>query len=295
MRPGENFALAMRPRLKSFSTLGKSAMHPVIEGMVISAAVSIAISSVVLGIFSRESSRRYTGALGYAAGFLAAFAYLHHRDPTLRWSWLPWLALVAAFVGPIAINSGIGALERVVLGAIFSLAAGWFLVPINESLRVAYVVGFAGIMVVHWNLLDRLTQKASGMPLWSALAATSVSAAALVAYAFSVKNGSIGAVATAAMVGGGLSAIWKQEFTIVRGMVASSCVVLCGILLAARLYEALTYLTIALLLISPLMLWLFEFGPLSRLQGVRAHLAKIAAVGLPHIVAWSLTWTGLPA
>ncbi len=263
-----------------------------LEVMVIAAAVSIAISSVVLGSFSQETASRYTGALGYAAGFLSAFAYLesHALSPTLPWHWLPWLALIGGVIGPIAIASGVRPLERWVLSAIFSLAAAWLLVPTQRALqpmRTPYMLAFAGSLAVFWNLLDRLSRKESGIPLCVALAATSLSGAALVAYEFSVRIGFLSAVGAAALAGGGLSAAWKRDFTIVRGMLGAQSVVLCGVLLTAQLGDGLAIPLLTLILLAPLTLWVFEVGPLATLQGYRAALTKAFAVGLPHLAAWS--------
>ena len=266
-------------------------MSPPLEVMVIAAAVSIAISSIVLGSFSSEAASRYTGALGYAAGFLAAFAYLESRAlaPTVHWHWLPWLALAAGMIGPISIAGGVRPLERFVLITLFSLAAAWLLVPTRPALlplRTSHIFVFAGSLAVLWQLLDGLSRKESGIPLCIALAATLTSGAALVAYEFSIRIGFLGAAGAAALAGGGLSAAWKRDATIIRGTVGAPSVVLCGILLTAKLDDGLTIPLIALILLAPLTLWLFEAGPLGRLKGYRAALAKAFAVGLPHFAAW---------
>lgn len=268
-------------------------MNPLIEAMVIAGAVSVAVSAIVLSCLPSSESARYTGALGVAAGFLSAYAYLEpgHLTPASHWQWLPWLAMIASIVGPISLATGVKLPERWALSVILALTAAWFLVPTRASLepmRTTYLLAVAAGMTLLWNLMDRPAQSQSGVPLALALAATSLSGAALVAFAVSIRIGFLGAVGAAALAGGGLSAAWKRDSTFVRGMLAPASVILIGVLLTAQL-NGLPISTIALILSAPVTLWLFEAGPLARLQGLQSQLVKTIVVAVPHIAAWCLS------
>lgn len=268
-------------------------MNPLIEAMVIAGAVSVAVSAIVLTCLPASESARYTGALSFAAGFLSAYAYLEprHLIPVSQWQWLPWLALIAAVVGPISLASGLRLSERWALSVIVALAAAWFLVPTRASLepaRSTYILSVAVGVTLLWNLMDRPAQRESGVPLVLALAATCLSGAALVAFAVSIRIGFLGAAGAAALTGGGLSAALKRDCTAVRGVLAPACVLLVGVMLTAQL-NGLPLSTIALILSAPLTLWLFEGGPFSKLQGLQLQLVKSIVVAVPHIAAWCLS------
>jgi hypothetical protein len=269
------------------------------SGIAISIAVSVIVSLLTSVCFSRESAARYAGALGIAAGFLAAYAYLEPRNlaPTLHWQWLPWLVACAAIMGPIAIASGVGTIERFVVVTLFSLAAAWFLIPTRASfapMRMTYVINFTLGMTVFWNLLDRLLARPkSAAAVFVALAATVASGSALVAFAFSIRIGVLGAAGAAGLAGGVLAFLWKRDAAIIRGLVGPACILLAGELLTAEINDAINPPTIALIAIAPLMLWLFEAGPLAKLKGFTAWATKTALVALPLIAAWGLSWSGI--
>ncbi|MDB5343548.1 MAG: hypothetical protein JWP89_1925 [Schlesneria sp.] len=268
-------------------------------GIAISIAVSMIVSLLTSICLSRESAARYAGALGIAAGFLAAYAYLEPRNwvPTLHWQWLPWLVACAAIMGPIAIASGVGTIERFVVVTLFALAAAWFLVPTRASfapMRMTYVINFTLGVAVFWNLLDRLlTRPKSAAAVFSALAATAASGSALVAFAFSIRIGFLGAAGATGLAGGVLAFLWKRDAAIIRGLIGPACILLAGELLTAEINDAINPPTIALIAMAPLMLWLFEAGPLAKLKGIAAWSARAALVALPLAAAWGLSWSGI--
>ncbi len=268
-------------------------------GIAISIAVSMIVSLLTSVCFSRESASRYAGALGISAGFLAAYAYLEPRNlsPTLHWQWLPWLVACAAIMGAIAIATGVGTIERLVFVTLFSLAAAWFLVPTRASfapMRMTYVINFTLGVTLFWNLLDRLlTRPKNDGAVFIALAATVASGSALVAFAFSTRIGFLGAAGATGLAGGVLAFLWKRDPAIIRGLIGPACILLAGELLTAEINDAINPPTIALIAMAPLMLWLFEMGPLAKLKGTAAWSAKATLVALPLVAAWGLSWSGI--
>ncbi len=94
-------------------------------------------------------------------------------------------------------------------------------------------------------------------------------------------------------VGGVLAFLWKRDAAIIRGLIGPACILLAGELLTAEINDAINPPTIALIAIAPLMLWLFEVGPLAKLKGIAAGATKAALVALPLIAAWGLSWSGI--
>lgn len=268
------------------------------NGLAIAIAASVVVSLLVSVCFSRESAARYVGALAMAAGLLAYYIYADRKSlsPTLHWQWIPWLVACAAIIGPLSIATGVGIIERLAVITLFSLAAAWLLVPTRATfapMRMTYLINFTIGAALFWNLLDRLTHPKNGGTVFAGLVATVVSGTALVAFAFSIKIGFVGALGAASLSGGILAFLWKRDAAIVRGLIGPACILLAGELLTAEINDAISPPTIALVAIAPLMLWLFEAGPLAKLKGTTAHAGKAALVALPLLAAWGLSWSGI--
>lgn len=266
-------------------------MQVLIQGMVIAATVSMATAAVAMCVFSRETATRYTGSIAYAAGFIAAFRFLQPKDmlPVSHWHWLPWLAAISALIGAIGLVPGLKTIERWLLVAVFALAAGWLLVPTWKVLmpyRANYILAFAGSLLALWGLLDPIASRNSGGPPVLALGLSLLSGSAMTAYAVSAEIGFLGAAGGAALMGGGLAATWKQDSGMIRGMLGAASLVLLGTLMSARLYDGPPLTVLALIACAPLLLWLFELGPLAKLGQAQGLILKPILVAIPHVVAW---------
>lgn len=251
-----------------------------------SAAVSIGLALVMFVVVRGESARRYAGALGFAAGFAAAYAWLEPRNlsPSLSWHWLPWLATAAAIIGPVGIATGVRMPERWALSVVFALAAAWLLVPTRATFqpwRLTYLMAFASVLVLSWNVLDQLAQTGTGRSLSAALALTSLASSALIAYTVSLRIGFLTAASASALIGVLLTTIWTQDRTILRGALPCHGVVLCGAILTSSLDDGFPRYAPLLILIAPQMLWLFQFGPLAKLRGSMGLIARAIAIAAP--------------
>lgn len=273
-------------------------MAAAIFGLAISATASIITAIAVMLSFFPETARRYAGALGLAVGFLTYNYYFDPKNlsPTLHWQWIPWLVACAAIIGPVAIAEGVGVVERFVLVALFSLVAAWLLMPTRASFapqKMIYLLNLTIGLTLFWNLLDGLIHPKNCAAVFAALWATVLCGSVLTTYAFSIRIGFLGIVGSVAICGAALTALWKLDVMIVRGLIGPAGVLLAGQLLTAEINDAINPPTIALVVIAPLMLWLFEAGPLTKLNGLSSGFAKASLVALPLIGAWALSISGI--
>lgn len=273
-------------------------MAAAIFGLASSATASIFTTIFVMLCFFPETARRYAGALGLAAGLLTYNYYFEPKNlsPTLHWQWIPWLVAGAAIIGPIAVAEGVGVVERLILIAMFSLVAAWLLMPTRATFapqKMIYLLNLTIGLTLFWNLLDGLAHPKNCAAVFVALWATAISGSVLVAYAFSVRIGFLGIVGAAAICGGAIAVLWKRDAMIVRGLIGPTGVLLAGQLLTAEINDAINPPTIALVAIAPLVLWLFEAGPLAKLKGGISHVTKAMLVALPLIGAWGLSISGI--
>lgn len=272
-------------------------MESLINGALISAAVSVAVSLGVWRSFPQGCALRFAGALALAAGFVAAYSQIEPGClvPTTNRHWLVWLVSVAAVLGPIGLASGVAIGERWTMTVIVALATALLLVPARTApFRVHYVVLLTAGLVLWWNLVDGLGSPKNLFALTGSLIVTFLSGAGLVAYSSSLKISGIGVAGAGGLAGCALLATFARDVTLVRGSLGACSVVLWGMLLNAQLYDV-PWPPLVLIASSPLVLWLMETGPLSRMQGRRASIGKAILVGLPHIGAWGLSIGGIAA
>lgn len=268
-------------------------MKPLLEGVLAPIAVSVCMAIGFLRWSSARPSRSYVGSLAFSAGFFAGFAFLETRElrPTTYWHWLPWLAVVAAIVGPIALAARVRAWRRMSLIVVLTLTAAWFLVPTWASLqptRGIYVATFAGSLFVFWLLLDPLAGRVPRAFLCGTLALSSLNGGVLVAVFVSVRFGLLGIAAAAALAGPFVAAILTREEAIVRGLLPVHAVTLGGILLAAQVNSGMPTAALLLIATAPLPLWLCEQGPFARLRGKWKSAVRLGVVSLPLAAAWGL-------
>ena len=269
-------------------------MKPLLESVLVPAVVSVVTTIGILRGFSGDVSRRYTGSLAFAAGFLAGFAFLETRElrPSTYWHWLPWVAVVASIVGPIGLAAGVRPPERLALLIVLTLVAAWFLVPTWASLqptRGGYIAAFAGSVFLLWFLLDPLAGRVPHALLCGTLVLSSLNGGVLVAAFVSVRFGLLGVAAAAALSGPFVAAILYRDDAILRGLLPVHVVVLGGIMLAAQVNVGLPSATLVLIPAAPLIHWLCEIGPLARLHGKWRSVVRFGAIGLPLAVAWGLS------
>jgi hypothetical protein len=269
-------------------------MIPLLDGVLVPVAVAIVVAIGVLRGFPGDASRRYAGALAFVAGFVAGFAVLepHALRPSTYWHWLPWLAVVAAVVGPIGLAAGVRPPERWALMIALTLTAAWFLVPTWAALqpsRNIYIGVFAGSIFLLWFLLDPLAERVPHAVLYSALALSSLNGGVLVAAFVSVRFGLLGIIAAAALGGACVATIRNRDEVILRALLPAQVVVLGGVMLAAQVNVGLPSAALTLVPIAPLALWLCEKGPLSHMRGKWGYIVRFGAVCLPLAIAWGLS------
>ncbi len=276
-----------------------SQVQAVVQGLAVPAAVS-AVLAWLLGRSRRAILRNSTAGVACSAGFFAAFALLHreHLTPTEFWHRLPWLGGLAAVIstGLAAIPRGSlagSALRRAVELAL-AVGVATLLVPTWRSLvptRTLHVAGFATSLFMLIVLLDRLAARGLNRMLLFALAMASFCGAAFLAVELSLTFGALGGALFATLAGCWLVLLLRKQKEFVASALPVYAVILGGLMLAGWLnvnsFPNARPLRISMALIpaAPLVLWLFEFGPLSRLKGIKSTVAQVAAVVLALVAA----------
>lgn len=263
-----------------------------LEAALIVTATSAAVSLMILATTPAKFAHHFAGALAFAISYFAVYYFLapKHLSPTTYWHWLPWLAAIGSIVGAVATYP-----RRVIgwiLTALFALGAAWLLVPTWKSLqnqRTTQVVIFAAFQMAFPVVLDRPSQRASGLPVSMALLATSLFSSLVVGIEGSLRMGELGAAGAGALTGAIVGILWKRDHTIIRSLLPAHTAVLTGILFTAMLGDTISATATALFLISPAMLWLFEFGKLAQLRGIKFVLARALAVGIPLVAGTVLS------
>lgn len=266
-------------------------MRSMMEATILASILSAAVSISVLTWLPRVCSHRHAGASGFAAGLTVAFAFAFgkHISPSTYWHWLPWIVVVAGIIGPIGLASGVTMGERWLMSAVLTLVAGFLLVPTRPSLlsiRLTYVLMFALTIWLLWGLADALATTRDVSLLGVILGCMTLNSGSIVAYSYSLTIGFLGLAAFASLTGGLVAFAWRRDSLIIRGMLASQFLATGGVLLAALVNDGLNYAAVGLILVSPLMLLLFQIPAISRNRLISHWMAKISLALAPQFWAW---------
>ncbi len=171
------------------------------------AAIAAAVFLAVRRLCPAEIAQRYAGPVALAAGFVLAYAAQAPASqwaPTRYWHWIPYLALAAAVIGPIAASGGLRGFERWLLEAFVCCLAAALLVPHWPTLYPAraYSVPLLAIYLLALvRLLEPLAARVSGTSLLAAFTVTAGGVALLIAVFASLTDAGLAAI-TAAALGG---------------------------------------------------------------------------------------------
>ncbi len=257
-------------------------------GMIVPAAVSIALVYVCRRWLPQSVSRRYALAVGLTTGFVVGYALLPSWAewvPTRHWHWLPYLAVAAMIVGPIGFARGVWVVERWLISLILAIASACVLVPDWASLeptRHLYVGFLSAYLFVLATCLPPLTDRLSPR-LFLALLATVASILALMVLAtVSLRYGHLAGLVASAMVGCCVSTFLFDDSVTLRSLAVRSLVPVFSILVGGCAFvgsiEPQPPLAGLLVLpASPLALWVVTWLPLPK-DGRLASTVQVIAV-----------------
>jgi hypothetical protein len=261
--------------------------------------------AIYLGRSSSYFVRRYAFAVPVAVGFVLGHWLNPDRLPLVpdrHWQWLPYLTLLVASVGGFSRPErywGERAAEIALLG--FTVVAAVWLVPTWESLQPPWPVMIL-LLCVYLFVLPRL------MLTWPYPAffrnrrllflTTGVlfATVAYIAIEVSLKIGGSLVPAVAAMSGVCLASLWlKRDNEIgfqfeIAGLIPVFALIAGGGAFVGAIELPEPRYLLLFIPASPLMLWLFAFGPLAKFKGSTAIIAQTIAVAIVPIAifAWTL-------
>jgi hypothetical protein len=262
-----------------------------IYGGLVPFVIAIAVWWLCWWALTETTRTRYAAALALAAAFCTGYVILPEWAelvPVRHWQWLPYVAALAGVVSPIGLAAGVSRIERGILHALLAGGAAWLLVPDWESLepsRGVYVALLGGYLFVLATLLDLLPDRLSGvtLQLWLTLAAFAV--AGTIAAFVSAKYGQVATVAASSLLGCTVAGWSRGTSTTTRGLIPVFALLIGGATFVGAIEPEPPMYAILLVPAAPLALWLFAWGPLSRLRGIAAFAAQACAVLLPIGIA----------
>ena len=256
-----------------------------------------------------QFAERYSLGIALAAGFGVGYWLLPEWAPLLptkHWQWLPYLA-AAAVTGGLALATGVSWVERVLAYGALALVAAWLLVPLWDDLkppRHYSIPLLAAYLLLLTSLLTALPDRLLGPLFVALLAVTAGGVALLVAVGWSVMYGQVGAIAAAALGGCWLSSLLTtltrgvteespdRLAIAIRGLIPVFAVLVGGLAFVGTIEPSPPLIVVLFAPAALLMLWLFAFGPLGRLQVWHAVAAQTAVVLVPLAIALAIVMFG---
>jgi hypothetical protein len=259
------------------------------------AAVAAAVFLLLRRMLPVDMSVRYSSAVATAVAFAAGYAMLPSWAawvPNRHWQWAPWLALLAAVVGPISLAGGLRRVERWLLSLGVSILAAWLLVPVWPSLqpsRAVLMPALAIYLLLCGGLLEPLLARFSTVTLPAYLTLSAACVSVLTAALVSVTYGRAGGTVAAALAGRSIAAYFVRDANAMRGLGMVYAVLVGGWAFVGCIEQQDAPLYPLLLLpAAPLALWCCVRGPLSRLHGFAATGVQAALVVATLVVAAGL-------
>lgn len=253
--------------------------------------ISLVVAWLLLRLSPTDFAQRQALPIGLAIAWMAGCLFIEPRarQPCTHWTWLPWMAAIAALLAPIGLASGVRLVERWLLNAVLALAAAWFLVPTWTHLQPARSVHVAVIATGTFLLaaiLDPISRRNSPAWLPFSMLLAAACGAGLLADAVSLRFAQLGGVAASGLGGAWVVSLLHRSGNIVRGLLLPYAVMVGGLMLAGSLESSETPRTSFILVpLAPLAVALFSIAPLSRLRGASGIVGRMVAIGLPLAAA----------
>lgn len=260
-------------------------------GGVLPASVSIAVVYLARRLMPQSAGDRYAAPLALGVAFFVGYLLLPSWAaliPQRHWHWLPYFALVAMIVGPVALAPCLVTLERLCLQLLLALIAAWFLVPDWPDLRpprpvyIAILVSYFFLFIA---LLDSLPSRLRGSFFLALLMLVALAVALLVGISVSLMFGHVAVIVAAALLGCFASTFFVRKEAFARGLIPGFAILIGGLAFVGCIEPERPLVGILIAAAAPLALWSCAWGPLARLEGLLAKVAQTIAVLVPLIVA----------
>lgn len=303
---------------------GESAVGLLGLGVLVPAAGAAALVWLSRKLLRGDASSRYPAAAGFVGGFVIGYVLLADWEewlPERHWQWLPYLALAAGIVAPVANAKGVSLAERWLVSLLLAAASAWFLVPTWSSLeppRAFWLMALSGLLFLLAAGLDPLPQRIGSRPVLLSLSAASLVVTLMVGLCVSLTYALVAAAATASLAGVGLESLLlrrndsnsrgpgatcstmpggggsesepmgadrqnglSEDELAVRALLPVAAIVVGGAAFVGCIEPQRPLYGLLVLPAAPLGLWLSAAGPVKSRSGRSVLATQAAAVGLP--------------
>jgi hypothetical protein len=271
----------------------KTVIGIALRGVIVPALAAAGLFVLISGLWPSDVARRYRCGVSFAVGAFVGFVLLPSTStlaPGQFYEWVLYIAILGAFVAGLTRADGVTRGERWTAIYVFAPIAAWLIVPQWPSAVPAWQIQWAGVslaIMLLTALLYPLPQMLSGrsLPWWLmlVLAATSV-----ILFDQSETFGMLAALATGALAGCAVAALFARELPDWRSLVLPYVIVLVGYAYTGAVYPTEPKWLMLLLPLVPLALWICSVGPFARLTGFRAIAVQAASVVVPLVIIAAL-------
>lgn len=264
-------------------------------GFVLPAMIAAVAMLLLRRFLSEELAARYPAPVAVVVGFLAGYGLLGLGAwrVSIHWDWLPYAAVAAAVVGPVALAGGVRLLERWLLYAIIASVTAWFLVPEWDDLepsRAVHLLALTIYVVLLAALLQPLTTRLPGPLVGTVLSLCMVIVAAMMVPAGSLRFAQIAGAAAGSFVGCTIASVFQPRRGDFAGIALPFAVLAAGLMLIGRVNSYSTVPLVSYLLppLAPLGLWCSAGIWTSHKPGRARAIVAVILVIVPLAVAMGL-------
>jgi len=265
-------------------------------GVLAPAAIALVTYWLSVSLLPAAISSRISVALGFLAGFVLGYVLLPEWAavrPSRHWHWLPWIAIVAGFMGALAVRA-----PRLVAWCLIVAASGvaaWFLVPTWVSLsppRPVWLIALGTGLSLLIGLTAPLPPRIGGRLTLGLLSLTAAGVALTIAACISLTYARIAGLAACALVGV-WAAAWlrrSDDDGAVRAALPAIQIAIAGIAFVACIEPDPPQYGLLLLPAAPLGVWVGELRSLRSLSGRRRRAVQLASVAIPLVFAAAVSY-----
>jgi len=267
--------------IDSDAAVGISLMLPFIYGGAAAAGTALVLALACRFLLPLDAARRHALAIGVAGGFFVGYVLLDDWAPLLPkkyWQWLPYLALIAAAIGPA--TQRLHVVEQWILQLCLYAIAALALTPTWESLappRTTWIPLLTAGMLVLGGLLMPLANRVPSFFLAAIMALSGIVGVAMIAGESSFQDAEVTNLAAATFCASALVCLFDRGLNV--GAVVPAFVVLVGgSVFTAHVYPDPPMRPLLLFPCAPLALWVGQIKPIARMRAWKKIAIQIIAV-----------------